>query len=159
MKVLIACEESQTSCIAWREAGHEAYSCDIQPCSGGHPEWHIQDDVLPLLNGFCSFVCQDGSSHSVESRWDIIIAHPPCTFLTKAGACNIPRDPSRIVKGFQAVDFFQKILHADCSRICVENPPLCLDLVCLHTISSFALIFSEIAITNPSVYGLLVFLL
>lgn len=60
MKVLIACEESQRVCIAFRAKGHEAYSCDIQPCSGGHPEWHIQSDVLPLLNGHCQFTTADG---------------------------------------------------------------------------------------------------
>ena len=70
MKVLVACEESQTVCKAFRERGHEAYSCDIQPCSGGHPEWHIQADVTPLLN---------------SEEWDMIIAHPPCTRLCVSG--------------------------------------------------------------------------
>ena len=70
MKVLVACEESQAVCIAFRERGHEAYSCDIQPCSGGHPEWHLQQDVIPLLS----------------EKWDMIIAFPPCTDLAVSGA-------------------------------------------------------------------------
>lgn len=106
MRVLIACEESQTVCKAFRAKGHEAYSCDIQDCSGGHPEWHIKDDVLKHLEG-----------------WDLIIAHPPCTYLTPAGACNIPKDPSRIQKGHEAAEFFMRILNAPCDRIAVENPP------------------------------------
>lgn len=105
LKVLIACEESQRVCKAFRKRGHEAYSCDILECSGGHPEWHIQDDVLKHLEG-----------------WDLIIAHPPCTYLTVAGACNIPKDPSRIDKGFEAKEFFMKLYNAPCKHICVENP-------------------------------------
>ena len=76
MKVLVACEESQAVCKAFRALGHEAYSCDILPCSGGHPEWHIQADVLPLLNGFCSFRTCDDVLHFVSSRWDMLIAFP-----------------------------------------------------------------------------------
>lgn len=86
MKVLIACEESQRVCIEFRKLGHEAYSCDIQECSGGHPEWHIMGDVLPLLNGHCMFETQDGLAHIVLSKWDMIIAHPPCTDLAVSGA-------------------------------------------------------------------------
>ena len=82
MKVLIACEESQTVCKAFRERGHEAYSCDIQEPSGGHPEWHILGDVLPLLNGNCEFKSMVGLSHRISGKWDVIIAHPPCTYLT-----------------------------------------------------------------------------
>lgn len=123
MKVLVACEESQRVCIAFREKGHEAYSCDIQECSGGHPEWHIVQDVLPLLNGRCTFLTSDGQAHKVDGRWDLIIAHPPCTYLTIAGACNIPKHPERIELGFEAVRFFEKFLNADCEHICIENPP------------------------------------
>ena len=83
MNVLIACEESQTVCKAFRERGFDAYSCDIQECSGGHPEWHINGDVLPILNGG-DFTTQDGGSGHVD-KWDLIIAHPPCTFLTVTG--------------------------------------------------------------------------
>lgn len=76
-KVLIACEESQAVCKAFREMGIEAYSCDIQECSGGHPEWHIMSDVLPLLNGKCKFNTCDGLEHEIKGKWDLIIAHPP----------------------------------------------------------------------------------
>lgn len=82
MKVLIACEESQTVCKAFRAKGHEAYSADIQDCSGGHPEWHIKGDVLPIINGNADFVTMDGTAHRIEGTWDLIIAHPPCTYLT-----------------------------------------------------------------------------
>lgn len=82
MKILIACEESQTVCCEMRRLGHEAYSCDIQECSGGHPEWHIKGDVLPLINGRCEFVTMDGERHEISDRWDMLIAHPPCTYLS-----------------------------------------------------------------------------
>ena len=85
MKVLVACEESQRVCTEFRKLGHEAYSCDIEPCSGGHPEWHIQDDVLPLLNGNCDFKTVNGDIHHLIGKWDMIIAFPPCTYLTNAG--------------------------------------------------------------------------
>ena len=123
MKVLVACEESQTVCKAFRKRGHEAYSCDIQECSGGHNEWHIIQDVIPLLNGNCEFETVDGTKHKIDSKWDLIIAHPPCTYLTGAGACNIPKHPERIPLGFEAAEFFLKILSADCDKIVVENPP------------------------------------
>lgn len=84
MKILAACEESQRVCTAFRCLGHEAYSCDIEPCSGGHPEWHIQCDVLPLLDGNCKFQTADGAEHRIDGRWDMIIAFPPCTYMTKS---------------------------------------------------------------------------
>lgn len=86
MKVLIACEESQEVCKAFRALGHEAYSCDIQEPSGGHPEWHIQQDVLPLINGDCEFDTMDGEHHVIKGEWDLLICHPPCTYMSKAGA-------------------------------------------------------------------------
>ena len=86
VKVLIACEESQRVCTAFREHGIEAYSCDIQECSGGHPEWHIMGDCLPLLNGRCEFYTMDGVRHYIGRRWDLIIAHPPCTHIANSGA-------------------------------------------------------------------------
>lgn len=86
MQILVACEESQAVTIALRKLGHEAYSCDLIPYSGGHPEWHIQQDVLPLLNGYCFFKTCDGSAHYVLGRWDMLIAFPPCTYLTNASA-------------------------------------------------------------------------
>ena len=127
MRVLVACEESQEVCKAFRERGHEAYSCDIQECSGGHPEWHIMSDVLPLLNGFCGFDTMDGKHHYLGRRWDLIIAHPPCTYLSNAGACRLyPKkgqlDMERYQKGLEAKEFFLRMLNADCERVCVENP-------------------------------------
>ena len=127
MKILIACEESQRVCQAFRDKGHEAYSCDIIEASGGHPEWHIKADVLPLLNGFCSFTTCDGVEHKIEQRWDMIIGHPPCTYLSVAGAARLyPKkgqlDEARYQKGLEAKEFFEAILNADCEKICVENP-------------------------------------
>lgn len=112
MRVLIACEESQAVCKAFRKRGHEAYSCDILPCSGGHPECHIQDDVLKHLN--------DG--------WDLIIAHPPCTYLSLAGNrwFNEQRygDKARERKRLrdEAVKFFMEFVNAPCAKIAIENP-------------------------------------
>lgn len=140
MKVLIACEESQAVCKAFRELGHEAYSCDIQECSGGHPEWHIQGDVLEVLNpkpqttiGFVekdvgiSFVTMDGKRHLISGKWDLIIAHPPCTYLTLAGNKWFKpefadRFPDRQKQRKKAVDFFMAIANADCDKIAIENP-------------------------------------
>ena len=127
MRILVACEESQAVTIELRRLGHEAYSCDIQECSGGHPEWHIKGDVLPLLNGDCEFNTMDGERHTISGRWDMIIAFPPCTYLSNAGACRLyPKkgqlDMERYKKGLQAKEFFLKFLNADCDRIAVENP-------------------------------------
>lgn len=121
MKVLVACEESQTVCKAFRELGHEAYSCDIQECSGGHPEWHIQGDVLPLLNGRCSFETVDGTMHTAEGKWDMIIAFPPCTDLAVSGARHFK---AKQADGRQqrSIDFFMAFTRADCPRIAIENP-------------------------------------
>ena len=110
MKILVACEESQRVCIEFRKLGHEAYSCDILPCSGGHPEWHLQQDVLPLLN----------------EKWDIIIAFPPCTYLSNAGARHLfpggKLNVERYKKGLLAKELFMAIYNADCSKIAIENP-------------------------------------
>ena len=91
MKVLFACEESQRVCTAFREKGHEAFSCDLQPCSGGHQEWHIMRDVLPLLNGNCAFQTTDYEWHYLQGRWDMIIAFPPCTHLAVSGAAHFEK--------------------------------------------------------------------
>jgi hypothetical protein len=122
MRVLVACEESQEVCKAFRALGHEAYSCDILPCSGGHPEWHIQDDVLKHLN--------DG--------WDLMIAHPPCTYLSRAGARWLHQggkiNQERYAKGLEAKDFFLKLLSANIPKIAIENPtPLKIYLLPKHT--------------------------
>lgn len=89
MNVLIACEESQAVCAEFRALGHNAYSCDILECSGGHPEWHVQGDVVPLLNGFCAFETMDGAKHEIGDRWDMIIGFPPCTKTSNAGARHL----------------------------------------------------------------------
>ena len=127
MKVLIACEESQSVCKAFREKGHEAYSCDIQDCSGGHPEWHIKQDVIPLLDGKCRFVTCDGTLHTLQDRWDLIIAHPPCTRLCNSGQRwlywgdekyrNNKKNEQK-----EAIKFFMCFVNADCERIAIENP-------------------------------------
>ena len=110
MKILIACEESQAVCKAFREKGHEAYSCDVLECSGGHPEWHIQGDVLEQL----------------DKGWDMMIAHPPCTYLSNCGARFLyPKkilNQERYKKGMKGRDFFMKLYEADIPKICVENP-------------------------------------
>lgn len=126
MKLLVACEESQAVCTAFRKRGHEAYSCDIQECSGGHPEWHIQGDVLPLLNGRCTFNTMDGAEHTIDGRWDMIIAHPPCTKTSNAGARHLYKggklNLTRYYEGMCGKAFFMTFLMADCSKIIVENP-------------------------------------
>ena len=110
MKILVACEESQRVCIELRKLGHEAYSCDILPCSGGHPEWHLQQDVTLLLN----------------EKWDMIIAFPPCTYLSNAGARHLfpggKLNEERYKKGLLAKELFMSIYNADCSKIAIENP-------------------------------------
>jgi hypothetical protein len=109
-RVLIACEESQTVCKAFRSKGFDAYSCDIQDCSGGHPEWHLKGDVL----------------QHIDKGWDLIIAHPPCTYLSKAGARWLHAgghiNQARLAKGMAAKSFFEAMLNADSKHIAVENP-------------------------------------
>lgn len=126
MNVLVACEESQRVCIAFRERGHNAFSCDIEPCSGWHPEWHIMQDVLPLLDGRCKFKTMDGIEHSIDGKWDLIIAHPPCTYLSNAGARFLyPKgvlNEDRLKLGLAAKEFFMAFYNADCEKICIENP-------------------------------------
>ena len=125
LRVLVACEESQRVCTEFRKLGHEAYSADIQEPSGRHPEWHILGDVLKVLNGG-EFKTMDGAEHSVE-KWDMIIAHPPCTYLSNAGACRLyPQkgqlNQERYEKGLAAKAFLMKFLEADCEHVAVENP-------------------------------------
>ena len=121
MKILVACEESQRVCCAFRARGHEAYSCDILEPSGDHPEWHIQQDVLPLLNGNCEFSTIDGTSHRIEGKWDMIIAFPPCTHLAVSGAPSFAkkREDGRQREG---LEFFCKFFEADCDKVVIENP-------------------------------------
>ena len=129
MNVLVACEVSQRVCTAFRQKGHRAFSCDIIDESGGHPEWHIKADVIPLLNGNCSFTTQDGKQHNVNGKWDMIIAHPPCTYLTNAAtrSFSLKATPAeKVVKRWEnrtlAAVFFMYFILANCDRICVENP-------------------------------------
>ena len=129
MNVLIACEESQRVCIEFRRKGHNAFSCDIMECSGGHPEWHIQEDVLPLLNGYCRFDTMDGMHHELFGKWDMIIAFPPCTYLTSAGTrhYSLRMNPEWKVRERErlrqdAANFFLAFANADCEHIAIENP-------------------------------------
>ena len=105
MKILVACEESQAVTIELRKLGHEAYSCDILPCSGGHPEWHLQQNVIPLL----------------KEKWDMIIAFPPCTHLACSGARHFA-EKIKDGRQQQGIDFFMQFVNADCPRIAIENP-------------------------------------
>lgn len=112
MRVLVACEESQAVTKAFRKLGHEAFSCDIRPCSGGHPEWHFQDDVFEVLSG---------------SRWDLMIGHPPCTYLTNVSAPRLfpgrTVDEERYLKLVEARSFFMRLWKTDkADRVCIENP-------------------------------------
>ena len=112
MRILVACEESQAVTKELRRLGHEAYSCDLQSCGGGYPSWHLKVDALELL----------------KMKWDMIIAHPPCTYLTTAGAIRLYSkdhaiaDEERYEKGLEAARFFMAFYNADCPRIAVENP-------------------------------------
>lgn len=137
LNVLIACEESQAECKAFRELGHNAYSCDIQPCrKGANPGWHIQADVTPLLGEQKYFVTQSGKMCTV-SKWDLIIAHPPCTYLSKVGSLHLYKNPDvhikdngrdlyinldRYEKLLKAHEFFMKCLRAEARYVAVENP-------------------------------------
>ena len=123
MKVLVACEESQTVCKAFRKRGHEAYSCDIMECSGGHPEWHIKGDVLPLLNGYRAFYTTDGKYHDdvLVDTWDMIIAFPPCTHLAVSGARHFEKKRAD-GRQREGIEFFGQFLNADCEKIAIENP-------------------------------------
>lgn len=124
MKVLVACEESQTVCTAFRERGHEAYSCDLQEPSGGHPEWHIHGDALQAIKGG-RVTTMDGAIHDV-GKWDLLIAHPPCTFLTNSSAVRMRKNglivEQRYKNAMKAKDLFMAFLNADVPRIAIENP-------------------------------------
>lgn len=122
MRILVACEESQAVTIEFRKLEHEAYSCDIIPCSGGHPEWHIVQDVLPLLNGNCHFQTMGGTCHKITGKWDMIIAFPPCTHLCVSGARWFKEGLKPIELQYQARDFFMRFVCADCKKIAIENP-------------------------------------
>lgn len=121
LNALVACEESQAVCKALLEKGYNAFSCDIQPCSGGRPDRHIQGDVLPLLNGNCEFETMDGQTHTIDGKWDLIIAHPPCTDLAVSGARHFAR---KRADGSQqrSINFFLEFTTVDCDHVAIENP-------------------------------------
>lgn len=121
MRVLVACEESQAVTIELRRLWHEAYSCDIIEPSGGHPEWHIQQDVLPLIDGDCTFITLDGTIHSVVGEWDMLLAFPPCTDLASSGARWFP-EKQKDFRQQKSVVFFMRFILARCGKIAVENP-------------------------------------
>lgn len=125
MNILIACEESQRVCSEFRKKGHNAFSCDIQMTTGDNPEWHIWQDVTKYLNGKCEFLTCDGKKHYIE-KWDMIIAFPPCTYLTKASGNSLIKNGNinqeRFEKGIKAKNFFEKIFNAKCKKIVIENP-------------------------------------
>lgn len=125
-KVLVACECSQVVCSAWRAIGIEAYSCDLQDCYGGHPEWHIKGDAVEVMHGY---------------KWGLVIAHPPCTYLSKAGSVAMfpmpgLADPSRVEKMIRARDFFMQFYAWDECPIAVENP-MPLRMACLPKPTQF----------------------
>ena len=136
MNVLVACEESQRVCTAFREKGHNAFSCDILPCSGGHPEWHIQGDVLQFLNPTVlfpgevpgiQFFTMDNEYHCFPGKWDLIIAHPPCTRLCNSGQRWLyfgddKYKSQKIAEQQKAIVFFMMFALADCDKIAIENP-------------------------------------
>lgn len=128
MKVLVACEESQRVTIELRKLGNEAYSCDLLDCSGNHPEWHIKKDVTLLLNGNCIFSTVDGVEHEIAGKWDMIIAFPPCTYLTVTGNrwFNYEKYGDKAIQRMldrnDAIKFFMTIANADCDKIAIENP-------------------------------------
>jgi hypothetical protein len=128
MRVLIACEESQEVCKAFRERGHEAYSCDIQPCSGGHPEYHINYSCLQVMWGGCEFITQDGKHHEINDTWDLLIAHPPCTYLTVTGNSwfntekYVTKAKARYIDRVEAISFFMDFVMCNAKKIAIENP-------------------------------------
>lgn len=121
MKLLVCCEESQTVCKAFRSKGWEAYSCDILDCSGEHPEWHIKQDVLPLINGNCKFTTYDGLEHEIIGEWDLLICHPPCTDLAVSGARWFKEKQANGLQQ-RSIDFFMQFTKARCKHIAIENP-------------------------------------
>lgn len=121
MNILVACEESQRVTLELRNLFHNAFSCDLLECSGGHPEFHIMENVLPLLNGNCKFHTMDGTEHSIVGGWDMIIAFPPCTHLAVSGARHFEKKRAD-GRQYEAIEFFGAFLTADCPRISIENP-------------------------------------
>lgn len=127
MNILVACEESQAITMALRKLGHNAFSCDYHLPSGYHPEWHILGDVTPYINGNCEFMTMKKVKYRIDGKWDLLIAHPPCTYMSNAGARWLFPKPGvvneeRLKLAMEAKEFFMQFINADCDRICVENP-------------------------------------
>ena len=128
MNVLIACEESQAVCKAFREKGHNAYSCDLEKCSGGHPEWHINYSCSQVMWGGCEFLTQDGNKHKIDGPWDLIIAHPPCTYLTVSGnrwfnmGEYYTKAAARWMDRVEGIRFFMSFVCCNAKKIAIENP-------------------------------------
>lgn len=137
INILIACEESQSVCKEFRKLGYNAYSCDIISCSGGHPEWHFKQDVLEVIRDKGGFL-ENGEEAFIDGKWDLMVAHPPCTYLAVSGAKWYyhpedkdlpieqrrphPNFPNRANDREEAVDFFLKLANADIDKIAIENP-------------------------------------
>ena len=121
--VLVACEESRVVCTAFRMMGHNAYSCDLQHCSGGHPYWHIMGDALSVIEGFCTFTTEDGITHyeMLWCDWDLIIAHPPCTDLASSGARWF-KEKQADGRQERSINFFLEFTQIECPRVAIENP-------------------------------------
>lgn len=137
LNVLVACEESQRVCTEFRRLGHNAFSCDILKCSGGHPEWHFNQDVLEVIRNNGGLL-EIGEEYYIEGKWDLMIAHPPCTFLAVSGARWYyhpddkdlpieqrrphPKFPNRATDREEGVAFFMDLINAPIEHIAVENP-------------------------------------
>lgn len=163
MNVLVACEESQVVTIAFRKLGFRAFSCDVQKCSGGRPGFHIQSDVLPFLDGNTSFVTCDGRRHNITGKWDLIIAHPPCTFLSKAGSVRMfvkPKqiDYDRYKNMLAAREFFMRFYNCNWIMFVSKILFLCIFVIChiLHRL--FSRIFLVILFRKKRIFGLRVYL-
>lgn len=133
MRVLVGCEESQEITKAFRARGHEAYSCDLIPCSGGHPEWHIKHDIRHVISNeydhmtMAGTVVRDPIEWKEIDAWDLMIAHPPCTHLANSGVCHLynkdgTRNEPRWFEMYKAAEFFKFLLYAPIKRIVIENP-------------------------------------
>ena len=118
--MLVACEESQRVCLAFRTKGHNAYSCDVLECSGGYPQYHIQQDIFTVLYGKTLFFTMDGIGHYID-KWDMIIAFPPCTHLAVSGAVYFEQK-RKDGRQRDAIEFFSKFLDVNCDRVAIENP-------------------------------------
>lgn len=163
MNILIACEESQRVCTEFRKRGHRAFSCDIIEPSGGHPEWHIQADVLPLLNGDCKFTTLDGKEHKQDGKWDMLIAFPPCTYLSNAGAARLyPKagqlNKERYAKGLEAKDFLCVFIMLIVVQSVSKIPYRHEFIIYRATLKRYSLMSTDTHTAKKLVYGYAVYL-